>query len=119
MAPPGIEVIVGARNDPSWGPVVLLGLGGTAAEVLGDVSMRLAPFDKAEALAMIDELKSAAVFNGFRGAPETDKEALAAAIVAVGRIVLETTGIREIDLNPVRVFGKGQGILALDALIIV
>ena len=119
MAPPGIEVIVGARNDPSWGSVVLLGLGGTAAEVLEDVSMRLAPFDKAEALAMIDELKSAAVFNGFRGAPETDKEALAAAIVAVGRIVLETTGIREIDLNPVRVFGKGHGILALDALIVV
>ncbi|MFT7570436.1 MAG: acyl-CoA synthetase (NDP forming) [Paracoccaceae bacterium] len=118
MAPSGLEVIVGARNDPSWGPVVLLGLGGTTAEVLEDVSMRLAPVSKADALAMIDELKSAALFNGFRGTPETDKEALADAIVTVGRIVLETPGVREIDLNPVRVYGKGEGILALDALIV-
>lgn len=118
MAPPGLEVIIGARNDPSWGPVVLLGLGGTAAEVLEDVSMRLAPVDKPAALAMIDELKSAALFNGFRGAPKVDKQALADVIVAVGHIVLETPGIREIDLNPVRVYGDGDGVLALDALIV-
>lgn len=118
MAPSGLEVIVGARNDPSWGPVVLLGLGGTAAEVLEDVSMRLAPVDKAGALAMIDGLRSAALFNGFRGSPIADREALAEVIVAVGRIVIETPGVREIDLNPVRVYGRGDGVLALDALIV-
>lgn len=118
MAPAGLEVIVGARNDPSWGPVVLLGLGGTTAEVLEDVSMRLAPVDRSEALAMIDELKSAALFNGFRGTPAADKAALADTIVAVGHIVMETPGVREIDLNPVRVYAKGEGVLALDALIV-
>lgn len=118
MAPAGLEVIVGARNDPSWGPVVLLGLGGTAAEVLEDVSMRLAPVNRSEALAMTDELKSAALFNGFRGTPTVDKDALADVVVAVGRIVLETPGVREIDLNPVRVYADGDGVLALDALIV-
>lgn len=118
MAPPGLEVIVGAQNDPSWGPVVLLGLGGTAAEVLEDVSMRLAPVDQAEALAMIDALRSAALFNGFRGTPKVDKQALADVIVGVGNAVLGTSGIREIDLNPVRVYAEGDGILALDALIV-
>lgn len=119
MAPSGLEVIVGARNDPSWGPVVLLGLGGTAAEVLEDVSMRLAPVNTAEALSMIDDLKSAALFDGFRGAAAVDKHALADVIVAIGRAVLETPGIREIDLNPVRVYAEGDGVLALDALIVV
>lgn len=117
-APPGLEVLVGARNDPSWGPVVLLGLGGVTAEVLEDVSMRLAPVGRKDALAMIDELKSAALFNGFRGAPAVDKAALADAIVAVGNMILKTPEIREIDLNPVRVYSDGNGILALDALIL-
>ena len=117
-APPGLEVLVGARNDPSWGPVVLLGLGGVTAEVLEDVSMRLAPVGRKDALAMIDELKSAALFNGFRGAPAVDKAALADAIVAVGNMILKTPEIREIDLNPVRVYSDGDGILALDALIL-
>ena len=118
MAPPGLEVIVGARNDESWGPVVLLGLGGTTAEVLEDVSIRLASVSKTEAHAMIDELKSSALFSGFRGTPQADKEALANIIVSVSRIVLEAPGVREIDLNPVRVYEKGAGALALDALII-
>jgi acetate---CoA ligase (ADP-forming) len=116
MAPPGLEVIVGARNDSSWGPVVLLGLGGVAAEALGDVSLRLAPLGIDDALAMIDDLQSSALFDGFRGAPICDRAALAKIIVAVGNIVLSTPGIREIDLNPVRVYP--QGVLALDALII-
>lgn len=116
MAPPGLEVIVGARNDPSWGPVVLLGLGGITAEALGDVSLRLAPLRIDDAMAMIDDLQSSALFDGFRGAPICDKAALAEVIVAVGNIILSTPGIREIDLNPVRVYS--QGVSALDALIV-
>lgn len=116
MAPPGLEVIVGARNDPSWGPVVLMGLGGVAAEALGDISMRLAPLTRNDALAMIDDLQASALFEGFRGAPVADKDALAAIIVAVGDMILSTPGIREVDLNPVRVYEDGA--IALDALII-
>lgn len=116
MAPPGLEVIVGARNDPSWGPVVLLGLGGVAAEALGDVSMRLAPLGREDARAMIGELQASALFDGFRGAPVRDKDVLADIVVAVGDMILSTPGIREIDLNPVRVYATGAS--ALDALII-
>lgn len=116
MAPAGLEVIVGARNDPSWGPVVLLGLGGVTAEALGDVAMRLAPLGIDDAMAMIQELQASALFDGFRGSPKCDKAALANVIVAVGNIVLSTPGIREIDLNPVRVYQ--QGAVALDALIV-
>ena len=67
---------------------------------------------------MIEELKSAPLFNGFRGAPKADRDALADTIVAVGAIVLETPGVREIDLNPVRVYADGNGVMALDALIL-
>lgn len=116
MAAPGLEVIVGARNDPSWGPVVLLGLGGVTAEVLGDVSMRLAPLSMADAMSMINGLQASTLFDGFRGAPACDKTALAEIIVAVGNIILTTPGIREIDLNPVRV--NGDSATALDALIV-
>jgi acyl-CoA synthetase (NDP forming) len=119
MAPQGLEVIVGARNDPSWGPVVLLGLGGVAAEALGDVAMRLAPLDVSDALSMIDELQASAVFGEFRGMPPRDTPALANALTTVGEIILGTPGIREIDLNPVRVYAEGDGIMALDALIVI
>lgn len=116
MAPPGLEVIVGGRNDPSWGPVVLVGIGGIAAEAVGDVSMRLAPIGTENALAMIGELQSSILFDGFRGAPVCDKAALAEIIVAVGEMILSTPGMREIDLNPVRVYDHGA--IALDALIV-
>ena len=119
MAPQGLEVIVGARNDPSWGPVVLLGLGGVAAEALGDVAMRLAPLGVSDALSMIDELQASAVFGEFRGMPPRDTPALAKALITVGEIILGTPGIREIDLNPVRVYAEGDGIMALDALIVI
>jgi acyl-CoA synthetase (NDP forming) len=118
MAAPGLEVIVGARNDPSWGPVVLLGLGGVAAEALGDATMRLAPLGTEDVLSMIDELQASALFDSFRGAPPLDKTALAKIIVTVGNIIVETSGIREIDLNPVRVYADGDGAIALDALIV-
>ena len=116
MAEPGLEVIVGARNDPSWGPVVLLGLGGVTAEVLGDVSMRLVPLGKNDAISMIEGLQAKALFDGFRGAAACDKAALADIIVAMGNIILTTPGIREIEINPVRV--NAHGASALDALIV-
>ena len=117
MAPPGLEIIVGAKNDPSFGPTVILGLGGTAAEALGDVAMRLAPLTVDDAADMIAELKSAALFDGWRGGPYYDKKQVAEILVRIGRFMLQHPEIKEMDLNPVRVYEKG--ILVLDALIVI
>ncbi len=110
----GVELIVGARNDPSWGPVVLVGLGGTAAEAYGDVSMRLAPLGRDAALDMISDLRAGALLDGYRGAPAADREAIADLIVRLGEFVMRAPGLREVDLNPVRAYP--DGLCVLDAL---
>jgi acetyltransferase len=116
MAPQGLEVIIGGKNDPSFGAVVMLGLGGTAAEAFGDVAMRVAPLTTADAMDMIAELKTSALFDAWRGGPNYDKEAVADALVKIGRLMAGHPEIKEMDLNPVRVYP--QGALALDALIV-
>ncbi|MBW1802365.1 MAG: acetate--CoA ligase family protein [Deltaproteobacteria bacterium] len=116
MAPEGLEVIIGARRDVSFGPAVMIGLGGTAAEALGDVSMRLAPITTADALDMISELKTGALFDGWRGGPMYDKNAVADVLVKIGYFMTRHTEVKEMDLNPIRVYEKG--ILVLDALVI-
>lgn len=116
MADPGLEIIIGATNDVSFGPTVLLGLGGTAAEAFGDVSMRLAPLSKQDALSMISQLKARKLFNSWRGGPDYDKEAVADTLVAIGEFISRHPEIREMDLNPVRVHEKG--VMVLDALIV-
>ncbi|HUZ01522.1 MAG TPA: acetate--CoA ligase family protein [Thermomicrobiaceae bacterium] len=110
MAPPGLELIVGARRDPLFGPLVLVGLGGVWVEVLGDVARRLAPVDHAEALAMLDELRSARLLAGYRGAPPVDRQALAQIIMAVGQLMVDEPGLVEVDLNPV-IAGPGGGVV--------
>jgi acetyltransferase len=116
MAPPGVELILGAKNDASYGPTVLVGLGGIAAEAMRDVAVRLAPLGPAEAEAMIGELRGRALLDGFRGAPRCDRTALVRAIVRLGDLIAAEPAIREIDLNPLRLYP--QGLLALDALIV-
>jgi acyl-CoA synthetase (NDP forming) len=116
MAPPGLEIIVGGKNDPSFGPVVMLGLGGTAAEALGDVAMRVAPLTVDDGLDMIAELKTSALFDAWRGGPRYDKQAVAETLVKVGNLLARHPEIKEMDLNPVRVYP--EGVLALDALIV-
>jgi len=117
MAAKGAELIVGGRNDPDWGPVVLVGLGGVLAEALHDV--RLLPPDLSlDAITdELHQLKGAAVLHGFRGAPALDVRAAAAIVQRVGRLMRSFPAIKEIDINPVAVFPAGQGALALDALI--
>lgn len=118
MSPKGLELVVGAKRDPRWGPVVLVGLGGVLVEALGDV--RLLPADLSEA-AIIDELhklKAAKLLNGFRGMPAVDVVAVAQAAAAVGRLMRAHPEIVEIDVNPLVVHAKGQGATALDALIV-
>jgi acetyltransferase len=116
MAPQGLEIIIGGKNDPSFGPVVMLGLGGTAAEAFGDVAMRIAPLTVHDAMDMIAELKTSALFDAWRGGPQYDKEAVADALVKIGALMTRHPEIKEMDLNPVRVYPKG--VLALDALIV-
>jgi acyl-CoA synthetase (NDP forming) len=117
MGARGTELIVGARNDPEWGPVVLVGFGGVQAEVLQDVRLLPPGLDEAAILAELDQLKSTALLHGFRGAPALDVKAVAAIVANVGRLLVGEPRIREIDLNPVILYA--QGAVALDALMLV
>lgn len=113
----GAEVIVGMTRDPQFGPVIMFGMGGIFVEVFKDVSFRVAPFTRQEALAMIDETKASAVLRGARGAAPKDVEALADLLVRVGNIAVANPQIREMDLNPVLV--QEHGLAVLDARVIV
>ena len=118
MGQRGLELIIGAKNDPQWGPVILVGLGGVTAEVMQDVRLLDADLSQAEIVAELNRLKSAALFHGFRGAPALDVAAVAVLIERLGQVLRGTPAIREIDLNPVIVYPQGQGVLALDALML-
>lgn len=119
MAPRGAELIIGARNDPEWGAMLLIGLGGVFAEALRDMRVMPAGLGETDIVREISQLKGAAVLNGFRGAPPCDIEAAAAVAAALGAFVLAHPEVTEADLNPVTVYPHGQGALALDALVIV
>ena len=115
----GQEVIVGLSRDPQFGPVVMFGLGGIFVEALGDVVFRAAPFDLDEAHRMIREIRAFKVLEGVRGRPPADLDALAAALVSLSGIAIAHGGaIESIDINPFLVRAKGEGALALDALVI-
>ena len=118
MAPDGLDLILGARNDPSFGPTVLLGLGGTAAEAVDDVAVALAPLGAGEVDGMIDSLAGSALFGPWRGAPapDPDRAAIRGAVLGLARLIAEHPEIAEIDLNPVRACAEGA--IALDALIV-
>ncbi|HET9017504.1 MAG TPA: acetate--CoA ligase family protein [Thermomicrobiaceae bacterium] len=117
MAPAGLELFVGARRDPTFGPLVLAGLGGIWIEALGDVVARLAPVDRAEALAMLAELRGSRILDGYRGAPPVDREALADVVVAVGRLMQERPDLVEVDLNPT--LAGPAGAVVVDASLLV
>ena len=115
MVSGGRDMIIGARHDPDFGHVVLVGLGGILVEVLGDIALRVAPFGRAAAKAMLRELRTFPVLAGVRGEAPADLPALVEVIGAICRLVGDFPEIREIDLNPVRVMPEGAGCLALDA----
>ncbi|HWV83677.1 MAG TPA: acetate--CoA ligase family protein [Hyphomicrobiaceae bacterium] len=115
----GVEALIGVVNDESFGPTVALGLGGVLTEVLKDVTFRIAPFDIETARDMIAELRGAKLFDGYRGSPPADREALAAMLVEVSRMAAALGDrLKEMDINPVFVRPKGQGCVAADALIV-
>lgn len=115
----GMELILGARRDPDWGPVLLAGFGGVQAEILRDVRLLPADLPEGAIVAELHRLKSAPLLRGFRGAPPLDVAAVAAILARLGRLLRAEPAIREIDLNPVVVHPAGQGVVALDALMLV
>lgn len=115
MVSGGQEVIVGARRDQQFGPVVMFGLGGILVELYQDVSFRLAPLTRSDALDMIDEVTASKLLRGFRGAPPADEEAVVDALLRVSQLVTDFPEIAEVDVNPLRVFAAGHGCRAVDA----
>ncbi len=119
MVKAGVETILGVVRDPVFGPVVMFGLGGVFVEVLEDVTFRAAPFSADEAQRMIGEIRGFALLKGVRGAPPADLDALAELLARLSRFAAANADtVQSIDLNPVRVMPKGQGVVALDALIV-
>jgi acetyltransferase len=117
MVADGVDMIVGARRDPVFGPLVVAGLGGVAAEVLDDVALRLAPLDGDVAATMPDELAGRALLDGWRGLPPLDRRELAAILRILGDLVVAAPWISEVEINPLRV--TGDGLVALDTVITV
>lgn len=119
MVEDALEVLVGVVNDPSFGPTVVVGLGGVLTEVLRDVAYRVAPCDAPTVRAMLDELRGRALFDGVRGGPALDLDALVDAVVAVSRLAWDLRGrVREVDINPLFVRPRGKGVAAADALVV-
>ncbi len=115
----GLEVIVGAVDDPVFGPVVVFGLGGIYTELLKDVTHGFAPFDAAAAKEMISRIKGSALLTGFRGQPALDVDALADTLARVSLLIADHADrIAELDINPLFVRPVGQGVVAADALIV-
>ena len=114
----GIEAIAGVTNDALFGPAVMFGLGGIFAEVLKDVAFRLAPVTPAIAREMVEEIKGYPVLAGARGKPPADVDALVDTLVKLSALAVDLKGqIAELDINPLIVLPKGQGVKAADALI--
>jgi acyl-CoA synthetase (NDP forming) len=113
------EAIVGVLVDLQFGPAVLFGMGGVLVEVLGDRALGIPPLDREAAVRMIEETRASRILKGFRGGPRGDIGALADALVRVGELALDwADDLEALDVNPLLVLPEGQGVLALDALIV-
>jgi acyl-CoA synthetase (NDP forming) len=119
MSDPGIEIIIGARNEGGWGPVILLGLGGVLTEVLQDVVIIPAGVARAEIERALRSLQGAKLLDGYRGSPAADVDAAIKVVEALSAVLLEHPEIVEADLNPVRLHARGKGATVLDALFVV
>ena len=110
------EFVIGLSRDPQFGPCVMFGLGGIFTEALKDVTFRVAPLSKEDALEMIDEIKTKKILGEFRGSPAVDREALAEALVGIGELGMSCDSIAEIDINPLIICGDKP--VAVDALVV-
>jgi acetyltransferase len=115
MVTGGRELILGGKQDPQFGPVALVGLGGIFVEILEEVQMRVAPVTEQEALEMIDRLRGVQILKGARGHVPSDINALVQALLRLAQLLQDFPEIQEIDINPLRVFHEQEGCCALDA----
>lgn len=118
MVTGGRELILGGRQDPQFGPVVLVGLGGIFVEIFEEVVVRVAPISHAEALEMIENLRGSQILKGARGHKPSDIEAVAQAILRLSQLLHDFPEVKELDINPLRVFHEKGGCRALDARMI-
>jgi acyl-CoA synthetase (NDP forming) len=118
MSPRGIELMVGAKRDPGWGTVLLLGLGGIWVEALGDVRLLPSGADDGLIREALGRLHAAKLLAGVRGAPPADVDAVVRVVMAIDRLMQSVPDITEIDVNPLMVHAEGEGATALDALIV-
>ncbi|MFF4689473.1 acetate--CoA ligase family protein [Streptomyces sp. NPDC001307] len=119
MVEQGVEMVLGMTHDDLFGPTVTVGLGGVLVEVLHDSAVRVPPFGEDQARAMLTELRGRALLDGVRGRPPADRDALVEVILRVQRMALELgEHIAELDVNPLMVLPRGQGAVALDALVV-
>jgi acetate---CoA ligase (ADP-forming) len=118
MGKPGVELIIGGRNDPDWGSVILAGFGGVQAEIFKDVRLMSADMNLEEIVRELHKLKGAEIMRGYRGSLPLDVAAVAGIIARVGALLSSEPSLKEIDLNPVIAYPAGEGAIALDALIV-
>jgi acyl-CoA synthetase (NDP forming) len=116
---PVAEILVGARVDADFGPIVVVGAGGVMVELYRDVSLRLAPVTHTVALQMIAQTRAGALLSGWRGRARGDVEETAAAVVALSQLIADLRDdIVEVEINPLAVLEEGRGVSAIDALIV-
>lgn len=116
MAPNGTEIIIGSITDPTFGPTLMFGLGGIFVEILKDVSFRVAPITKQDAVEMIEEIKAVKILDGARGMPPCHKPTLAEILYKTSKMLMECPEIKELDMNPILAYPDGASIV--DARII-
>ena len=116
MATAAVELLLGAHRDPTFGPVVTVGLGGVLVELLEDVALRVAPLSEVDAAEMLDETRARRLLEGFRGRPAISRAPISRALTRLSALMLATPSIAEIDLNPV--FAYPDAILAVDARVV-
>lgn len=119
MVKGGVEAIVGVTQDPSFGPLIMFGLGGIYAELLKDVALRLHPLTDFDARELMSSIRMAKLLEGFRGSPPTDTQALEDLLLRLSVLVEDIPEIAELDLNPVKVMPQGEGYWVVDARIMV
>jgi acyl-CoA synthetase (NDP forming) len=118
MVTGGRELILGGRQDPQFGPVLLVGLGGIFVEIFDEVVLRVAPISRQEATEMIDELRGGQILKGARGHRPSDIQALVETLVRLSQLLVDHPQIKELDINPLRLFHDQEGCRALDARVI-
>jgi acyl-CoA synthetase (NDP forming) len=117
MAEPGVEVITGARVDKGFGPISMFGLGGIYVEVMKDVSFRALPLSRKEVISMMKDTRSYPLLMGVRGEERRDIDKVVDAIMRIGAIIQKCKDISDIEVNPLVVYGQGDGVKAVDVRI--